>query len=64
VNSFSQRLYSDKLLITTTINSGKKYNDYTVNVARRERIIGGTIFGTLLFFFVKGAINVYKLNKN
>lgn len=61
--SFSQRLYNDKLLITTRINSGKNYYDDGARVVKRERIIGGTIFGTLLFFFVKGCINTYKLNK-
>lgn len=70
LESFSQtfsnyHLYNDKLLITTAINSNKKnYNNYATKVARRERIIGGTIFGSLLLLFVKGCIDTYKINKN
>jgi hypothetical protein len=76
VNSFSQKLSSDNSfnediipLKTLSVNdyktSKKGYNvDYVRKVVRRERIIGGTIFSTALVFFVRGAINTYRINKN
>jgi hypothetical protein len=75
VNSFSQKLpsdysYSEDVVPLKTLNvndykkSKKDYSyDYIKKVARRERIIGGTIFSTALVFFVKGMINTYRVNK-
>jgi len=76
VNSFSQKLTSDYSfnedvvpLKTLSVNDNKKSKkdysyDYIKKVARRERIIGGTIFSTALVFFVRGLINTHRLNKN
>jgi hypothetical protein len=75
VNLFSQKLPSDYsynednlALLTNGFYNGKKsrkdYNtDYARRTVRRERIVGGTIFGTALVFFIKGCIDTYRINK-
>jgi hypothetical protein len=76
VNSFSQKLPSDYLanesyqpLKRLSVNSHKTIKrefdsyDYVSRKRRIERVIGGTMFGTALVFFVKGYINVYRISK-
>jgi hypothetical protein len=74
VNSFSQKLPSDysynedNLPLLTNVsylskNTKKEYNNDYTKVVRRERIIGGTIFGTAFIFFVRGCIETYRINK-
>jgi hypothetical protein len=73
-NGFSQKISkSDRDYAFTEIyqlskvnidKSNKKDYDYAKRAARRERIIGGTIFGTAFVFFVGGLISTYKLNRN
>ncbi len=75
VDSFSQKLPSDYSysednlpILTNNFYGSKKskkdyYNDYARRSVRRERIIGGTIFGTALVFFIRGCIETYRINK-
>jgi hypothetical protein len=74
VNSFSQKLTPNYLadesyqpLKRLSANSHKTLKrefdsyDYVLRKRRIERVIGGTIFGTALVFFVKGLINTYRI---
>jgi hypothetical protein len=76
VNSFSQKISSDYLanesyqpLKRLSHNSHKTLKrefdsyDYVLRKRRIERVIGGTVFSTALFFFVRGYINVYRISK-